>query len=147
MKMPSHKYALRHIASDNLLGFVTRSNDGQDFCGDVSYELVSYNDNIWYAKTPEHAEWVRNNSTEWYNAGYDTPQHSYRPEELVVEEHITTIHPLSVIELPTFSEMMLWKDKKFNENGHAFFIDNPNYSQKYSLYDLVEYLLDKENKQ
>jgi len=77
------KYALLHKKSNTLVGFYTTSNSGE-FCTDVEYNLVYDEENIWVVDSFEKAEYVRNNSTDWYNANYNTPQHSYHSNELSV---------------------------------------------------------------
>ena len=77
------KYGLLHKKSNTLLGFYTTSN-GDGECVDVEYNLSYNEENIWLVDTYDQAEFVRNNSTAWYNADYLTPQHSYRFEELSV---------------------------------------------------------------
>ena len=77
------KYALLHKKTKTLLGFYTSSNNGE-FCTDVEYSLVYDEENIWLVDSFEKADYVKNNSTEWYNANYNTPSHSYHFDELEV---------------------------------------------------------------
>jgi hypothetical protein len=105
------EYRLRHIKSNEMLGFYTDSNEGGDFCYDVQYILDTGRDNFWSVDTPEHAEWVRLNSTRWYNADYSTPTHYYKPEELEVVGVIVEIKEIKV-QLPTLLEYYTWKANK-----------------------------------
>jgi hypothetical protein len=79
------RYGLRHIPSDNICGFTTTGNCEGDFCNEVSFELdhVAGNE-MWLVESYEEAEYVRTHSTEWFNAGYMTPQNPYDPSELEV---------------------------------------------------------------
>lgn len=97
-------YVLRH-SDGTYLTANTRSNDGAEWCGSFTVELWSgENDPLkaWSTTDPENAEYVRNFSTPWYNAGHETPKHDYKASELsvvsiavmepeVIEVHIPTV--------------------------------------------------------
>ncbi len=130
------KYGI--MFNSKILGFATSENSGGE-CVSVSYELDDNSGNMWLVDTPEHAEWVRQNTTPWYNAEYDSPKNSYVGKNTKVIKFETEISNVEV-KIPSFKEVMLFLDKIGNENGHSYFIDNPKHEQKYSIYDLYQYL-------
>jgi len=140
-------YALRHIKSGRLLSMSISSNSGSDFCGEVTVSLnKSYTDefdpDIWYIDDIYNAEYVRQFSTEWYNAGERTPKHDFEPEELEVVEIKREIRTTTKnVKVPTFMEYMELQYAK-SEPGHLKHIkkeveDYPHQSWKYGLYDLM----------
>ena len=146
------KYGLRVKKTGELLKFITVSNDGADFCDSVSYYLDVDGESEWLVDTPENAEYVRNVSTEWYNAGYETPKHShdFDPDELeVVEvEIITSINKIDV-KIPTMEEYL---EKKYKESDPRHYEYCMNHLKDgnlmyYSLYDLNEFLRKYKNKE
>ena len=138
--MNNIKYGL--LMNGKLLGFNTSENSEDSESVSVSYELDHFPDNVWLVDTAEHAEWVRLNNTEWYNASYETPKNPYKPEKLKVAKVIQSVEEVSV-EIPSFKDVMLFLDERGNEHGHSQFIDNPAYNQTYNLYQLEEYLRNK----
>lgn len=142
------KYGLRHKASGLLLIAEVRSNGEHEFCGSTETTLTHGGDGepAWMVPTPEHAEYVRQFSTEWYNSGYDTPGHPYEPEELeVVEiEVITRADPVNVV-IPTPEEY--FREKMKTDRGHEYNLKmylemKPRERRKfhYSLYDLLQFM-------
>jgi hypothetical protein len=141
------KYALKHKKSNKLVGYSICSNSG-DFCCDEQYILCSSEEKIWYVDTPEHAEWVRNNSTKWYNAGYDTPTHYFKADELeVVKVEITTTMEKVDITFPTYEEIARFKSKG-DKHSYKFYMyqkeANPDIG--FDLYDLKEWMREKKGK-
>jgi hypothetical protein len=138
------QYGLRHKESGEILGHSTASNDGMDFCGDVSVSLTRYSDDgYWLVDTIENAEYVRHNSTEWYNAGFSTPNHDYEPDELEIIRVKTIIseEPIS-FKIPTFEE---YAEEKYADSDprHLDYIKRciaEGQDVHYSLYDLQELL-------
>jgi len=102
---------------------------------------------LWFVDTAENAEWVRQNSTEWYNAGHDTPTHDFKPNELEVVEINVTIKAEPVdIKIPTTYEFFEARYAKENP-GHWEYLKKLMIEAKsdkrpftYSLYDLRETL-------
>lgn len=84
------KFGLLSIRSGKLCGFSTSSNDGNEFCNSVNYILEEnrgyWDYGVWLVNSYEQAEYVRNNATEWYNSGYDTPSHNFEANDLRVVE-------------------------------------------------------------
>jgi hypothetical protein len=81
------RYGLRHIESGNLCGFITTANCEGDFCNEISHELTWITgDEIWLVSERSEAEYARTHNTEWFNAGYMTPENPYNPDELEVVE-------------------------------------------------------------
>ena len=142
--MKETKFALRHEESGKLLGVSTHVNAG-DFCTDVCHTLRHSNEKTWHANSPEHAEWVRNNQTPWYNANYETPSHEYAAEELsVVKLEVETIETRLDITLPTFEEFARWAARG-RENDYKFYMmqkkDSPEIT--YEFYELVQMMREK----
>ena len=142
------KYGLRHKKAGKILGVSSHSNEGQDFCGDTSFRLTLYSDIMWSVDNILNAEYVRNFSTEWYNAGYTTPTNEFDAEELeVVEIAIETTVGCVEVKIPTFEEYLKIKygtpgTKYYDKNHYEYVLsdirkrgdENPSYS----LYDLLE---------
>lgn len=86
------KYGLRDKKTGEILSvWVSGDEDGG-----TEYHLDSYSNGMWLVDRPEQAEYVRNFSTEWYNAGYDTPRHEFKAEELEVAEIEMDIKTINV---------------------------------------------------
>lgn len=133
------KYGLRVKKTGRILTFYTINNEGRDFCGDVTYKLSdSKNDNMWLVDDPYTAEYVRNYSTEWYNAGHSTPVNdNYEPDELeVVKVKVETL-PVEV-SVPSMKEYLELKYKKSEPDYYRYMMDEikSHDDYKYTLYDL-----------
>lgn len=144
MKIKEIKYALKHVKDDELLGYYTESNTG-DFCVDVMHTLSRGEDKKWYAESAEHAEYVRNNTSEWYAASYDTPANPYKPEDLVVLKLTTETEIEQVeIKIPTYEEFAEHASK-----GSKIRLDwllkmkSENVKLNYTLYELNEIITSK----
>jgi len=74
-------YALRHIATQQLLTFSSHSNGDAEFASSTynSFDLDQENP-VWMDSERFVADRVRSSGDQWYNG----VQHSYRPEELEV---------------------------------------------------------------
>lgn len=147
------KYALKHKKKNKLVGYYTSSNDDGDFCCETQYILDINEDNMWYTDTPEHAEWVRNNSTPWYNANYNTPSHFLKANDLVVVKIETTTDMEEVeVKLPTYEEWARVKTKgkgKQGERDYEFYMYQKRRNPEiiYNYYDLIEIMSYRENKE
>jgi hypothetical protein len=159
MKTKTIRYGLRYKKDGKLLSIHATSNAGGDFCVSVAYELVDWgDDNSWLVESPEHAEFVRHNSTPWYNAGYDSPINNYDAKDLQVVRVITEVEEEEVcVNLPAFEEMMRHmyntEGHKYYDPRHYIYIMNEYEKAKgtsrekelyYDLFQLFEYLSDKE---
>jgi hypothetical protein len=141
------KYALKHKETGKLLGYSVTSNDGADFCSDTSYSLCHTNSEKWYVDEPEHAEYVRRYSTEWYNAGYDTPNHHFEPEELSVVKVVIEIEEEELeVSLPTFEEYAKFASRG-NKNDFKFHMwqKEKHPEVHYNLYSLNQMMEAKKN--
>jgi len=135
-----NKYGLRNKKTDKLLGVTAHSNDGQDFCGDTEYILDEYdNDTTWLINSAGHAQWVLENPTAWYNAGYDTPNHSLKPSEFEVVEVEMVVNAVEV-KLPTYEEIAKWKAKGNKKDYDFYMYQHKERNSNFSLYDTMEYL-------
>jgi len=146
-------YALRHIKSRRLLSMSISSNAGSDFCGETTVSLHEsytneFDQDIWYVDDIYNAEYVRQFSTEWFNAGERTPKHDFEPEELEVVEVIREIRTMTKnVKVPTFMEYMELQYAE-SEPQHFEYIkketeDNPHSSWQYGLYDLMNLISNK----
>ena len=110
------KFGLRFKSSGKIVTHYKESNGCSDCCGEFQHVLSERDtEEIWSVDTPENAEWVRLNSTQWYNAEYDTPTNDLDPEDLeVVKINIiisTSILPVQN-NLPTQEEFYTLKYKE-----------------------------------
>lgn len=143
-------YGLKHIESGNMLCYTIESNGDAEFCGDFSYTLDEdeHSNKIWLVGSPQHAEFVKNVSTEWYNAGYNTPSHRYSPNELVVV-HVCADEELMEVSMPSNTDVLQWQDSKYSDSDEymAFFNKLSKEEQMkilYTLYDMESYLRENE---
>ena len=142
------KYGLRHKESGKLLCVHTISNGGGSDCIDISHSLSVSGDRVWYVDAAFIAEYVRNHSTEWYNADYESPTHKFKPEELetvVVETRVET--NLVGVELPTFEEYARTISNG-NEKDFDFYMWQKSKHPEihYNLWELKEMLRKKYGK-
>jgi hypothetical protein len=81
------RYGLKNLKTGELLGFYSMPNPEDGECINIEFILdSSYCGRIWLLENKSQAEFVRENSTEWYNADYKTPSHSYKAKDLEVVE-------------------------------------------------------------
>ena len=159
MKTKTIQYGLRHKIKKTLLKVQATSNESASLCVSVAYELVDWSDNpMWLVESPEHAEFVKQHRTPWYNADYDTPINNYDPDELQVVKVTTEIEEEEVcVNIPTFEQLMRHKYKResgkhYNPQHYTYVMNEFRKSigtekEKefhYDLYDLHEYILDNE---
>lgn len=136
----NYKFGLRHKKSGKIVTYYIVPNNGDD-----CYVLDISSEKLWFVDTKENAEWVRQYSTEWYNACHDTPNHSFKPEELEVVEINIIIKAEKVdVTIPTPLEFF---EKKYKTNpSHLEYLkklikeEDSTLSQYYNLYELKEYL-------
>jgi hypothetical protein len=148
--MKTIKYGLFSKETKKLVGYVSQHNEPGDNVSN-SYSLDLYSDDKWLVDTPEHAEYVRLNSTEWYNADIETPENNIDPETLdVVKVEIETNYEKVNVKIPTFKELMEYEYKNDNPSHYHYILEelNKNPEMKYSLYELNDYLKERyENNQ
>jgi len=149
MSGPDHKivkevkYGLWHKKEKCMLTVSTSSNDGSDFCTDISHSLTTYGDQVWYVDDPYIAEYVRNFSTEWYNANYETPNHDFDSDELmVVKVKVKTESYPEEHNVPTMEEYLEACYKYSDPEHYKYCMEelrkHTRHGYKYSLYDLQE---------
>ena len=88
----------------------TSSNRDSDYCCDIQHILSlpsKYSDgegDVWCVDEMSGATYVKHNSTSWFNAGYETPTHEFKPEELEVVEYevIVNVREIKQQEYPDF---------------------------------------------
>jgi hypothetical protein len=154
--MTIEKYGLRQKSSGKIVGFSTNSNEGADCCVSTAYQLDVYTPTMWLVDDAVDAEYVRLNSTVWYNADYDTPENPYNPDDLEVVK-ITISVEMEVVKIPTFEEYM---QERYNTPGSRHY-DPGHYKMvmdkhtecakrgkgmSYSVYDLHVLLREKVTK-
>ena len=139
------KYGLMHVPSGEMVGYRTISNGNGD-CVDIQYILdLSEKDRLWLVDDPEHAEYVRLHSTEWYNADYETPKHfpSCKSEELKVVKMVSIESEDVAVSIPTFPEFI--KLNYDDQPDHRDYVlseweqageKERQRTMRYSLYDL-----------
>ena len=82
-------FTLRNKETGKLVLFSVESNGDCENCNDVRYSLEnrhSEKDHYWIVESREQAEYVRDTSSEWYNASYTYPAHDFVPSEWEVVE-------------------------------------------------------------
>ena len=143
--MNSKMYGLRHIKSGKTLSFSTVSNAGSGFCGETSTYLSVGGDRDWVVESLANAEYVRNYSTEWYNAGYDTPSHEFDSEELEVVEITISVQAVAGAKVPTIEEYLKVRYKEDNPGHYEYCMSLLHGHDKlsYSLYELNELIREK----
>jgi len=138
-----NKFGLRHKKSGKIITYRTESNSGEGVS--EQHILDDYSEELWFVDTAENAEWVRLNSTPWYNAGHDTPTHYYQTDELEVIniDVIVKTEPVDV-KIPTpyefFEAKYAKKNPKHWERLKKTFEDPNAKDFDYGLYDLQEFL-------
>lgn len=107
-----------------------------------SYELDDYSDEDWLVDDELTAEYVRNYSTEWYNADYQTPINRYttkKDEISVVKVEVTTKVETVKVKIPTMEEYLRAKYPKPESKDHLTYCLDSYKKGKllpYTLYDL-----------
>lgn len=146
--MKTIKYGLRLKDTKQILGLEWESNGDSEDCSAYTVRLTEHSEREWMVKDKYTAEYVRNNSTPWYNSDETTPLHDYKPEQLeVIEVEIISQVKLLHVTIPTLKQMLTWKAEK--DKGHLRYLDMLEKGGKetrkwaYSLYDLQNYLLDR----
>jgi len=143
------KYGLMHAESGKMLTVRQSSNHGGDFCCDVQHILEDDEDNpVWLVDEPEHAEYVRLHSTEWYNADYSTPthRHGYDSAELKVVKYAVIVETEDVdVSIPAYPEYLKMKYTNKRDKAHRDHclemwtkLHGTTSQPRYNLYDLYE---------
>lgn len=144
-------FGLRNIKTNTLAGVSTRSNEGGECCCETQYILDDCSNIPWIVESALTAAWVRENSTEWYNAGYDTPTNEYDPESMEVVE-IELVVKKTKQTIPTWEEYI---QRKYNNSKlksydpeHVEWVMSAkyHYDKKYCLYDLQGLIMDEEGR-
>lgn len=144
--IPTKGFGLRNIKTRKLMGVSTRN-----CCCETQYILDLYGENPWIVEDALTAAWVRENSTEWYNAGYETPTNEYDPEELEVVEIELVVKPKKQT-IPTWEEYVQRKYnnpklKSYDPKEVAYVMSTEYYySKTYSLYSLKDLVRDEEGR-
>jgi hypothetical protein len=141
--METVKYGLLNTATSQLLEYDTTSNPEDTEGVSVSYTLTTAgNGHPWLVDDAMHAEWVRNNSTPWYNAGYETPEHSGEIKQYdlkVVKVVMTTSQEPVDIQLPDINDVI---DTNYaNDPGKEYVRKQYQENKSYpDLYQVKKYL-------
>jgi len=114
------KYGLREKKSGQFLCASITATDGDD-CNETMTELVVSLGGPWLVKFDWHAEWVRHNSTDWYNTTSDTPKHGFKADDLevvkfqLVEESCKVTLP-KMVEPNDFYELCDFKRAEYHDS-------------------------------
>lgn len=140
MKEVRNKYGLRQKSTGQLVGYEISSNEGGDFCGEFQYILEVGDERLWLVDDPQQAEFVRLNSTEWYNAGYDTPTHHFKADDFEVVVINVAVSAKSVeVSIPTPYEFFKAKYAKEDPEHWEYVKEMIEKDRaRYSWYDLQE---------
>lgn len=138
-------YGLRHIKSGKVVGYHTKSNSNGECCCEAQHILSEHDDRVWIVDSKIIAGYVRMFSTEWYNAGYDTPSHSFKPEDLEVVEIKIVVSETRPPHIPTPEEYARarYNDpsrKTYDPHHYRYLTDAMKQRRPlaYSLYDLLQ---------
>jgi hypothetical protein len=143
-------YGLLHKKSGKIVGYETQSNAGGYACCDTAHTLDANSHLMWIVEDELNAAFVRMFSTEWYNAGYETPTNPYKPEELRVIKIRIETNPVLIPQLPNREEYI--KRKYDNPKSKHYdpvwakmrledkFVDPDERKASYTLYDLYEFM-------
>ena len=110
------KYILIHKESGKTLGFTETTNGPDAYCcGESTVSLDIDSDRTWFAESPLHAGYVRDNSTPWYNSDHRTPMHCFEADELKVCKVEVILREGEIpADLPTKEQYWRWKYEKKN---------------------------------
>lgn len=67
-------YGLRNFKTKEPLGFTYTANPPEAESNDVSFTFEKSEDNLWLVRYQDQAQKALNESPQWYNAGYSTPE-------------------------------------------------------------------------
>lgn len=80
-------YGIKEKKTGKILGVECSGNPSDaDFCGSYEASLYASNDTPWFHSNKERVQKIIDNPPKWYNSSVDSPQHSYKPEELEIFE-------------------------------------------------------------
>jgi hypothetical protein len=133
------------IYKEKIIGYYTEENNDAEFCYNTSYTLDnSIEDKLWIVDNKIIAEYVRNFSTPWFNAHYESPTNPYIKikDEIQVAEIISQ-NQFKIIEVKIPTQKEFYTKKYENNIEQLTFILgklNQNIDIKYSQYDLFKFL-------
>lgn len=79
-------FTLRFIGTEKLVGFEVNSNSEGEFCAPNEFILTDWEDDpIWVVRSRQIAENAAKYSTQWFNAGFETPNNPFVGHLEVVE--------------------------------------------------------------
>jgi hypothetical protein len=144
-------YGLRDKKTKELVGVSTSSNAGGYCCGEFTYTLCKHADIPWIVEDKLTATYVKYNSTNWYNADYETPVNELDPDTLEVVKIETKATSTEDLVLPTFEEYMQrkynTKKSKSYDPGHYEYIMKEYRAKpgcyRYTIYDIRDMVRDK----
>lgn len=140
------KYGLKNKKTGELATYYTNSNGDGDCCCELEHILGCGNEHEWLVDTPENAEYARLYATKWFNAGYETPNHSkyWKPEEWEVVKLIITTETVPV-QIPTMKEYLKHRYEKTNPPHYEYCLKSieEHKDSIYTLYDLKSFLEEK----
>lgn len=87
------QYGILHLGQEKLVRYQVDQNqtDGVQECHTLELPSSSSKAPIWLVDCAEHALWVLEHPTEWYNADYTSPRHSLKPEDCAIAKVIQSM--------------------------------------------------------
>ena len=133
------QFGLRHKKSGDLLKASIEAT-----CENTVTSLCRCGEQLWTVDSEYQAEYVRNMSTEWYNASHDTPSHDFEADDLEVVKIETLIsdkqHAVSV---PTKEAYFEIKYKKDDPKHYDYCMEQNFDGLGYTWYDLSILITEK----
>ena len=151
MKTTVVKYGLQDVETGKIIGVQERSSSTPNEGVGIEYQLDRHGGvQEWY-NSSEHAEWVRLNDTEWYNSGYDTPQHMGLVAEQMRVVKVTKIVDVTPapVEIPTKLELaraVYGKGGKYEDVRHLANLEKNIDEYELLYWDYAEYYRIKEKR-
>ena len=144
--METTLYALQHKLDKFLMSYEESDQAYSNVDGEgsvIEYKL-DYCKNpkegsIWYAGSPEHAEYVRINNTPYYNASITIPMHydNYDPDNFeVVKVVIVKTVEVVAVNIPTAQEFY----EKTGNKQHLDSFKHGRVKPMYMIWELCKYL-------
>lgn len=144
-------YGLRSKKTGDIVCYESTSNGDAEFCVSTQYTLdttpTDDASKYWMVCNAFQAEWVRQNSTDWYNADMFSPTHprKWNPDdyEVVAIEIKVRVKPV-VVKIPSAEEYLKEKYEASDPKQYAYFIKELKAGSLYvSYHTLAEFVKSK----
>lgn len=141
-------YRLREKKTGEFLYIDTVAYGNEEESG-IEHSLSTCGKFLYETDSIEKAEWVKHNTSPYYNAGIETPMHSYKSEELeIVKCEITVVETVVETEIPTQLQLLIklaQKNEYYAVIIHQYMTKceknniDMRYDKKYDYSSLVEH--------